>query len=86
MTSGINGRCDCPLGRHHKVTCPNYIEVWRTCPCPECLNLRLDARTSLPTLDSAATGQMTVTHAIIWSAVDETFEPLIIEFHRDQEE
>lgn len=28
--------CDCPLGLHHHAGCPSYIDVWRTCPCPEC--------------------------------------------------
>lgn len=42
MTSGIHGRCDCPLGRHHVPECRNYVNVWQTCPCPECTSLRIE--------------------------------------------
>lgn len=40
MSTGIAGPCECPLGKHHAESCPNYIDVWRTCPCPECTDRR----------------------------------------------
>jgi hypothetical protein len=43
MSRGFAGRCDCPLGRHHKAECPNYIDVWRDCPCAECTMRQIGA-------------------------------------------
>ena len=68
MTSGINGPCECPLGMHHAEDCPNYIDVWRTCPCPECSARRARERDELAEKFAEALRDVAFTCSRVWEA------------------